>query len=90
MRVLEGDVSVEVLSLEGVKPGQSTVFSASGEYGAEAYGADMMKFRKLALDSGSEFGATSEYGLNPSISSSEQSSAEYTNAGRVGARMHTP
>ncbi|QCE16812.1 somatic embryogenesis receptor kinase 1 [Vigna unguiculata] len=90
VRVLEGDVSVQVLGHEGTKPGQSTVFGGEGEYNAEKYGADMMKFRKLALQSGSEFSATSEYGMNPSTTSSEHSSAEYVNARRVGARMHTP
>lgn len=46
-------------------------------FGGESgeYKVDMMKFRKLALEE----------------SGSEQSSAEYGNAGRrVGARMHTP
>ncbi|KAK7382278.1 hypothetical protein VNO80_01095 [Phaseolus coccineus] len=41
----------------------------------------MSQFRKL--DSSSEFGATSEYGLKPSIPISEQSSAEYASAMRV-------
>ncbi|KAJ1397712.1 Serine/threonine-protein kinase, active site [Sesbania bispinosa] len=92
VRVLEGDASLDVLNHDGVKPGQSAMFSsASGEYDAGAYSADMKKFRKLAFDSGnasSEFGGTSEYGLNPSISSSEQSSTEYGR--RTGTRMHTP
>ncbi|TKY75386.1 Proline-rich receptor protein kinase PERK5 [Spatholobus suberectus] len=93
VRVLEGDVSVDVLNHEGVN-GQSALYSsASGEYGAVSYGADMMKFRKLALDSGkgsTEFGAsgTSEYGLNLSISSSEQSTTEHGR--RTEGRMHTP
>ena len=55
--------------------------SASGDYDAGTYSADMKKFRKLALESGtgsSEYGATSEYGLNLSASSSDQSSADYT------------
>lgn len=93
VRVLEGDVSVDVLSHEGVKPGQSGLFSsASGEYDASTYDADMKRFRKLALDSGvasSEFGGTSEYGLNPSISSSDQSSVEYGGR-RTSSRMLAP
>lgn len=69
--------------------------SISGDYDAGAYSADMKKFRKLALDSGvasSEFGGTSEYGLNLSISSSEQSSAEYSMkiGTGIGSRMNTP
>ncbi|XP_054778688.1 proline-rich receptor-like protein kinase PERK7 [Prosopis cineraria] len=80
VRALEGDVSLDDLS-EGVKPGQSSIFTNSSmEYDASTYSADMKKFRKLALDSGyasSEFGQTSEYGLNPSSSSSEEHSSEY-------------
>ncbi|KAI4298351.1 hypothetical protein L6164_031924 [Bauhinia variegata] len=78
VRALEGDVSLDDLSEGGVKPGQSTVFGgASGEYDASAYSADIKKFRKLAFDSShdsSDCGATSEYGLNPSASSSDRSS----------------
>ncbi|XP_028765798.1 putative proline-rich receptor-like protein kinase PERK6 [Neltuma alba] len=81
VRALEGDVSLDDLS-EGVKPGQSSIFTSNSmEYDASTYSADMKKFRKLALDSGyasSEFGQTSEYGLNPSSSSSEEHSSEYT------------
>ncbi|KAF7840936.1 proline-rich receptor-like protein kinase PERK7 [Senna tora] len=81
VRALEGDVSLDDLS-EGVKPGQSSIFSNNSvEYDASTYSADMKRFRKLALDSGyasSEYGQTSEYGLNPSSSSSE-ASAEYNN-----------
>lgn len=81
-----------MLSQDGVKPGQSALYSsASGDYDAGAYSADMKKFRKLLFDSStasSEFGGTSEYGLNPSISSSDQSSTEYGR--RTGSRMHTP
>ncbi|KAI9124016.1 hypothetical protein K1719_005316 [Acacia pycnantha] len=80
VRALEGDVSLDDLS-EGVKPGQSSLFTSNGmEYDASSYSADMKKFRKLALDSSyasSEFGQTSEYGLNPSSSSSDTHSSEY-------------
>ncbi|XP_057436832.1 proline-rich receptor-like protein kinase PERK7 isoform X2 [Lotus japonicus] len=93
VRVLEGDALVDVLNHDGVKPGQSAMFSnASGEYDAGAYSADMKKFRKLAFDSGtpasSEFGATSEYGLNLSASSSDQSTTEIGR--RTGSRLQTP
>ncbi|KAK4258657.1 hypothetical protein QN277_005083 [Acacia crassicarpa] len=80
VRALEGDVSLDDLS-EGVKPGQSSMFTSNSmEYDASSYSADMKKFRKLALDSSyasSEFGQTSEYGLNPSSSSSDTHSSEY-------------
>lgn len=84
MRALEGDVSLEDLN-EGVKPGQSSVYSSTGssDYDTSSYNADMKKFRKMALTSqeyaSSEYGATSEYGLNPSSSSSD--SREMNNSG---------
>ncbi|KAH7517823.1 hypothetical protein FEM48_Zijuj09G0105200 [Ziziphus jujuba var. spinosa] len=89
VRALEGDVSLEDLN-EGVKPGQSSYFSggtsSSSDYDASSYSADMKKFRKMALDSqnyaSSEYGATSEYGLNPS--SSSESSGEI---GRKASRV---
>ncbi|XP_010432413.1 PREDICTED: proline-rich receptor-like protein kinase PERK5 [Camelina sativa] len=78
VRALEGDMSMEDLS-EGTRPGQSTYLSpgsVSSEYDASSYSADMKKFKKLALESkeyqSSEYGGTSEYGLNPSASSSEE------------------
>lgn len=76
VRALEGDVSLEDLN-EGIKPGQSSYFGSgtSSEYDASSYSADMKKFRKVALDSreytSSDYGGTSEYGLNPSSTSSE-------------------
>ncbi|XP_019416475.1 PREDICTED: proline-rich receptor-like protein kinase PERK4 [Lupinus angustifolius] len=94
VRVLEGDVSLDVLNHEGVKPGQSTMYSgaSSGEYGASAYLADMKQFKKLALESGTAnsdlYGNTSEYGLNLSASSSDQSTTEYTKGTGI-SRDHT-
>ncbi|KAF8406423.1 hypothetical protein HHK36_008510 [Tetracentron sinense] len=78
VRALEGEVSLEVLN-DGVKPGQSSVFTSSGslEYNAGSYNTDMKKFRKMAMPSqeygSSDYDATSEYGLNPSSSSDEYS-----------------
>ena len=89
MRALEGDVSLEDLN-EGVKPGQSSYFGSSSEnnHGVGSYSANMRKFRKIALDSqdygSSEYGATSEYGLDPS-SSSDDSSREIS---RKGSRIN--
>ncbi|CAN8327530.1 unnamed protein product [Cochlearia groenlandica] len=78
VRALEGDMSMDDLN-EGGRPAQNSYLSpgsASSEYDASSYSADMKKFRKLALESkeyqSSEYGATSEYGLNPSASSSEE------------------
>lgn len=78
VRALEGDSSLDDLN-EGVKPGQSSVFgtnvSSDHSYDTGAYNADMMKFRKMVLSSqdftSGEYGATSEYGINPSSSSSD-------------------
>lgn len=71
-------MSMEDLS-EGTRAGHSTYLSpgsVSSEYDASSYSADMKKFKKLALESkeyqSSEYGGTSEYGLNPSASSSEE------------------
>ncbi|CAK8569242.1 unnamed protein product [Lathyrus sativus] len=89
VRVLEGDSSLEALHQDGIKAGHSTVYSsASGNYDAAAYSADMKRFKKLALESGvasSEYGGTSEYGLNLSVSSSEQSSSEYSKRTATGS-----
>ncbi|XP_022854131.1 proline-rich receptor-like protein kinase PERK5 [Olea europaea var. sylvestris] len=79
VRALEGNSSLEDLS-EGVKStGQSAAHKSSGTmsdmYDTRAYNADMMKFRKMVIsnpdNASSEYGATSEYGLNPSSSSSD-------------------
>ncbi|KZV24769.1 hypothetical protein F511_34636 [Dorcoceras hygrometricum] len=77
VRALDGDSSLEDLN-EGVKQGQSTTYSPNGNtetYDTRAYNADMMKFKKMVTSShefnSSEYGATSEYGLNPSSSSSD-------------------
>ncbi|KAM3383054.1 proline-rich receptor-like protein kinase PERK1 [Capsicum galapagoense] len=79
LRALEGDVSLSDLN-EGIKPGHSTVYSSytSSDYDTLQYNEDMKKFRKMALATSQEYGSsdqysnpTSEYGLNPSGSSSE-------------------
>ncbi|GAU22039.1 hypothetical protein TSUD_309430 [Trifolium subterraneum] len=96
VRVLEGDASLDqVLSYDGVKP-SALQSIPSGDYDSGSYISDMKKFKKLPLDSGvapsSEFGGTSEYGLNLSASSSDQSSAEYSKrtVTESGSRNYTP
>ncbi|KAJ3674081.1 hypothetical protein LUZ60_006073 [Juncus effusus] len=73
VRALEGDVSLEDLN-EGIRPGQNHAFSSSSDYDTGSYTSNMRQFRRVALDStdyGNEYsGPTSEYGLNPSDSSS--------------------
>jgi len=82
VRALEGDSSLDDLS-EGGKSssqgGQSAAHNHGGSntdiYDTRAYNADMTKFRKMVIsnpdNASSEYGATSEYGLNPSSSSSD-------------------
>lgn len=85
VRALEGDVSLSDLN-EGIRPGHSTVYSSheSSDYDTSQYKEDMKKFRKMALGTqdygaSSEYSAaTSEYGLNPSGSSSEAQSLQHT------------
>ncbi|KAH6807903.1 Protein kinase superfamily protein [Perilla frutescens var. frutescens] len=74
VRALEGDSSLDDLN-EGVKPGQSGLYNPNGGtqmYDTRAYNADMLKFKKMVMTSeefnSSEYGTTSEYGLNPSLS----------------------
>lgn len=77
VRALEGNISLENIN-EGITPGHSTVYSPYGstDYDSTQYSEDIKKFQKMALEtqenSTSEFsGVTSEYGLQPSGSSSE-------------------
>ncbi|CAL9084612.1 unnamed protein product [Musa textilis] len=73
VRALEGDMSLEHLN-EGGKSGQSTFFNSSSDYDSGSYSSNMRRFRQMALESteySNEYsGVTSEYGLNPSESSS--------------------
>lgn len=77
VRALEGEASLSDLN-EGVKPGHSSIYSSYGssDYDSGQYKEDMKRFRQMALASqehgSSEYGGTtSEYGVNPSGSSSE-------------------
>ena len=88
VRALEGDSSLEDLN-EGVRPGQSMPFGNSNEgsdYDSSSYASRMRKIQRVALASqefnSSEYGATSEYGLNPSASSSGGESGELGAGGR--------
>nr|TKS05352.1 proline-rich receptor-like protein kinase PERK7 [Populus alba] len=74
VRALEGEVSLD----EGIKPGRGFIFSSASSSDLEqsSYSTDIRKFGRTALDgidyASSEFGHTSEYGLNPSSSSSDE------------------
>lgn len=63
VRALDGDASLDDLN-EGVKPGHSSLYNSSADYDANAYNADMIKFRKIALSS-HEF-LTGEHGTGSS------------------------
>ncbi|OVA20349.1 Protein kinase domain [Macleaya cordata] len=90
VRALEGNISLQDLN-EGIRPGQSSAFSSYGssDYDTSQYKEDMIKFRQMALasqDHGSTgySGPTSEYGLNPSASSSEgQQTTQEMEIGRL-------
>lgn len=77
VRALEDDVALSDLN-KGIKPGHSNFYGgsfASSDYDNTNYSADIKRFRRVALESqecGSEYsGATSDFGVNPSASSSE-------------------
>ncbi|KAL8502937.1 hypothetical protein ACS0TY_021893 [Phlomoides rotata] len=91
VRALEGDVSLSDLN-EGIRPGHSTVYSSHGssDYDTVQYNEDMKKFRKMALATSQEYESsdvysnpTSEYGLNPSGSSSEGQHTREMELGRM-------
>lgn len=90
VRALEGDVSLSDLN-EGIRPGHSALYSSHGssDYDTSQYNEDLKKFRKMALAS-QEYGSseysepTSEYGANPSVSGSENSSRQTTREMEMG------
>lgn len=95
VRALEGDSSLEDLNggQRTVKPGSGTTTGSSNEtqtYDTGMYNADMTKFKQMVfltssqeINSGEYGGETSEYGLHPSASSSDEfgrrSSAQHQN-----------
>jgi hypothetical protein len=50
VRALEGDVSLEDLN-EGMRPGQSMMFSSSSDYESSSYASNVRRIRKMALAS---------------------------------------
>ncbi|KAH9608000.1 hypothetical protein KSS87_017628 [Heliosperma pusillum] len=90
VRALEGEVSLSDLN-EGVRPGHSSMYNSQGssDYDSGQYKEDMKKFRQMALVSqeqgSSEYGGTtSEYGMNPSSSSTEEASRQTTREMELG------
>lgn len=90
VRALEGDSSLPELN-EGIRSGHGNAYSSYGssDYDTVQYNEDLKKFRKMALGS-QEYGAsseysgpTSDYGLNPSGSSSEGQTTREMEMGRL-------
>ncbi|KAK3159662.1 hypothetical protein QOZ80_1BG0049520 [Eleusine coracana subsp. coracana] len=88
VRALEGDVSLDDLN-EGVRPGHSRFMGSysSSDYDSGQYNEDLKKFKKMALGSSgmqsSQQTPTSEYGQNPSVSSSDGHQTQETEAESV-------
>ncbi|CDO98035.1 unnamed protein product [Coffea canephora] len=77
VRALEGNISLEELN-EGIKPGHSTRYDSYGssDFDTAQYKEELKKFRKMALEFEEQnlsecSGPTSDFGLQPSASSSE-------------------
>lgn len=74
VRALEGDVSLEDLN-EGMRPGQSMMFSSSSDYESSSYNNNMRRIRKMALASpeysGDYSGTVNGYEPRHSASSSD-------------------
>lgn len=66
VRTLEGDSSSLDDVSEGPRSNQSSAFGMTQSYDTGAYNADMMKFRKMVLET-QEYssGDTNEYGRKP-------------------------
>ncbi|CAL4959117.1 unnamed protein product [Urochloa decumbens] len=93
VRALEGDVSLDDLN-EGVRPGHSRFMgsysSSASDYDTNQYREDLKKFRKMALggsgvQSSSQQTPTSEYGQNPSASSSDGHQTTTTQETEMGS-----
>ncbi|XP_073005623.1 proline-rich receptor-like protein kinase PERK15 [Typha latifolia] len=92
VRALEGDVSLEDLN-EGMRPGQSVLFSSGSEYETNSYASNMRRVRKMALASpeysGEYSGSMMEYDHRHSASSSDGAfSGELNPVGKQRQRAH--
>uniref|UniRef100_A0A0A9D7P9 non-specific serine/threonine protein kinase n=1 Tax=Arundo donax TaxID=35708 RepID=A0A0A9D7P9_ARUDO len=88
VRALEGDVSLDDLN-EGVRPGHSRFMGSynSSDYDTGQYNEDLKKFKKMAFGGSglqsSQQTPTSEYGQNPSVSSSDGHQTQEMEMGSV-------
>ncbi|XP_020591565.1 proline-rich receptor-like protein kinase PERK4 [Phalaenopsis equestris] len=93
VRALEGDVLLEDLN-EGMRPGQSVLFSSGSDYDSDLYAPNMRRTRRVALASpeysGDYSGMIAEYGHSrqPSASSSEGVFSDELNP--IGNRHRLP
>ncbi|XP_020095979.1 LOW QUALITY PROTEIN: proline-rich receptor-like protein kinase PERK4 [Ananas comosus] len=91
VRALEGDVSLEDLN-EGMRPGQSMLFSSGSDYDSGSYASNMKRIRKIALASPEYSDEYSEpmtdYGPRHSASSSGEFSGELNPVGHQRHRAH--
>ncbi|WOL07858.1 hypothetical protein Cni_G16607 [Canna indica] len=83
VRALEGDVSLEDLN-EGMRPGQSMLFSSGSDYEANSYTSSMNRIRKVVLSpeySDEYSGPITEYEPHHSASRSDGFSDELNHVG---------
>ncbi|MCD9560135.1 Proline-rich receptor-like protein kinase perk4 [Datura stramonium] len=96
VRALDGNSSLEDLNEKNAKNNNNNnntanlSGAASDIYDTRAYNADMVKFRQMVMTSqefnSSEYGATSEYGLHPSDTSSEFNSDNHHSGAQKEAK----
>jgi len=94
VRALEGDVSLEDLN-EGMRPGQSMLFSSGLDYDSGSYNVKMRRIRKmtpLSPEYSDEYsGIMDEYGHHHSVSSSDGIFSDELNPiGNQKHRTHSP
>ncbi|KAJ6830641.1 proline-rich receptor-like protein kinase PERK4 isoform X2 [Iris pallida] len=92
VRALEGDVLLEDLN-EGVRPGQSMMFSSGSDYESDLYSSNMRRFRQVSLASpeySGEYSGPMDYGHLRDGSSSDGGFSEELNApmGKQRQRGH--
>ncbi|XP_073004961.1 proline-rich receptor-like protein kinase PERK15 [Typha latifolia] len=89
VRALEGDVSLEDLN-EGMRPGQSMLFSSGSDYDSSSYTSNMRRIKKMAMVSpeysGEYSGPMTEYRQPHSASSSDAGFSGELNT--VGIQKH--
>ncbi|KAK8952791.1 Proline-rich receptor-like protein kinase PERK1 [Platanthera guangdongensis] len=87
VHALEGDASLEDLN-EGMRPGQSVLFSSGSDYESDLYSSNTRRTRKVALASpeysGDYSGPIAGYGRGPELSASSNEKAFSDELNTVG------